>query len=324
MNAVASPALQIIPRKIFFWAYLIVPLLVIVILVDTFYFESALRPYMGIQALFIPAYIFIFDLPHVMASFFSFFDKEYISYYKKHLFFYLPGLLTATAILLFINYELGLVFYLLNDLWHGMRQKAGIALILGARPGRLHTAWMLVPFITFGFAYVFAMRPNFFSTALSQHFTLGISIGIVIIFILTFLKIKYSAPKVRWYIFAVSMLFVCSYVFVSLGYAFFAILAFRFVHDLSAFSFYVTHDRNRNRDTTKNWLYKIFRAIPVPYIILVPVLALIAAYAARTATDETIQAGVSVIILIAMSHYYLESVMWKRNTPHRQNVQVSQ
>ena len=138
MNDVTAPALQTIPRKIFLFAYLIVPLLVAVVLLDTYYLDAVLRPYLGIGALFIPIYIFIFDLPHIMASFFSFFDREYVSYYKKHLFFYLPGLLIATALLLFVNYELGLVFYLVNDLWHGIRQKVGIALILGARPGTLH------------------------------------------------------------------------------------------------------------------------------------------------------------------------------------------
>jgi hypothetical protein len=87
MNAVTAPTLQTIPRKIFLFAYLIVPLLVAVVLVDTYYLDAVLRPSFGIGALFIPAYIFIFDLPHIMASFIGFFDKEYVSYYKKHLFF---------------------------------------------------------------------------------------------------------------------------------------------------------------------------------------------------------------------------------------------
>jgi len=324
MNNVTAPALQTIPRKIFLFAYLIVPLLLAVVLVDTYYLDAVLRPYLGIGALFIPIYIFIFDLPHIMASFFSFFDREYISYYKKHLFFYLPGLLIATALLLFVNYELGLVFYLVNDLWHGIRQKVGIALILGARPGTLHTAWTLVPFIVSSFAYVLAMRPNFFSTTLTPYITTIIGVGMVAIFVLMCLKIYHSAPKVRWYIFAVSALFLCSYLFISLGYAFFAILAFRFVHDVSAFAFYITHDHNRNKNGAKNWLYKIVGAIPLPYFIMVPVLAFTAAYAVRSFTDQTLQIGFSVVILIAMCHYYLESVMWKRDTPHRQNVRVSQ
>lgn len=324
MNAANASHLQTIPRKVLVFAYLIVPILLTVVLVDTFYLNSELRPYFGLEAALIPVYIFIFDLPHIIASFFSFFDKEYVSYYKKHLFFYLPGLLIATAILLFVNFELGLAFYLVNDIWHGVRQKVGIALILGARPGKLHTAWTLVPFIVFSIAYVGASLPDFFSDSLTPYIMPGIGAGVAILFVLMCLRLWYSHPKVRWYIFAVSMLFICSYLFISLGYVFFALLSFRFVHDISAFAFYITHDRNRNQNGVKNWLYKIVRIVPIPYFILVPLLALIAAYAVREYTDVTLQFGFSVVILIAMSHYYLESVMWKRDTPHRQNVRVSQ
>jgi len=324
MNTQTAPAMQVIPRKIFVFTYLIVPLLVTIALIDTFYLDAAMRPYLGITAIAIPIYIFIFDLPHIMASFFSFLDREYISYYKKHLFMYLPGLLIATAVLLYVDFQLGLVFYLINDLWHGVRQKVGIALILGARPGKLHLAWTLVPFVIFSIAYVTASQPGFLPAALMPYVMPFITAGVGVLFILMCLKIWYSAPKVRWYIFAVSMLFICSYLFIVLGYAFFAILSFRFVHDVSAFAFYVTHDRNRNLNGPKNWLYKLFKYIPLPYFVIVPVLAFTAAYAVRTHTDQTLQIGFSVVILIAMCHYYLESVMWKRDTPHRQNVRVSQ
>ena len=217
MNTQTAPAMQVIPRKIFVFTYLIVPLLVTIALIDTFYLDAAMRPYLGITAIAIPIYIFIFDLPHIMASFFSFLDREYISYYKKHLFMYLPGLLIATAVLLYVDFQLGLVFYLINDLWHGVRQKVGIALILGARPGKLHLAWTLVPFVIFSIAYVTASQPGFLPAALMPYVMPFITAGVGVLFILMCLKIWYSAPKVRWYIFAVSMLFICSYLFIVLG-----------------------------------------------------------------------------------------------------------
>jgi ABC-type uncharacterized transport system permease subunit len=151
-----------------------------------------------------------------------------------------------------------------------------------------------------------------------------ITIGVAVLFVLMCLKMWYSVPKVRWYIFAVSMLFISSYLFIVMGYIFFVVLSFRFVHDISAFAFYITHDRNRNRNGTKNWLYKALKFIPLPYFVVVPILALVAAYAVRSFTDQALQIGFSIVILIAMCHYYLESVMWKRDTPHRQNVRVSQ
>jgi hypothetical protein len=80
MNTDPDSALQAIPRKMFLLVYLIVPVLITIVIIDSLYFEAALRPYLGLQAVLIPLYIFVFDLPHVIASFFSFFDKEYVSY----------------------------------------------------------------------------------------------------------------------------------------------------------------------------------------------------------------------------------------------------
>jgi len=323
MNTDPDSSLQAIPRKMFLLVYLIVPVLITIVIIDSLYFEAALRPYLGLQAVLIPLYIFVFDLPHVIASFFSFFDKEYVSYYKKHLCLYLPGFLAATALLFLVNFELGIVFYLLNDLWHSLRQKVGIALILGARPGLLHTAWTIVPFVFMGFGYISTLRPDTFSSDFTASMIAIGPVAVGILFVLMLLKIHDSAPKARLYIFAVSMLFISSYFFIILGYVFFAILAFRFVHDLTAFMFYITHDRNRNQVHTKNWLYKIVNAISVPYFIMVPVLAIIAAYAVRILPHQALQTGLSIAIVLGMSHYYLESVMWKRDTPHRQNVRVS-
>jgi len=117
------------------------------------------------------------------------------------------------------------------------------------------------------------------------------------------------------------MLFLVSYFFILAGYIFFSILLFRFVHDVSAFAFYVTHDYNRKKNANKNFLYQLLTIVPLPFIILTPVLGLLFAYLVRTVTDG-IAIGYSIIILICMSHFYLESVMWKRDTPHRKYVKV--
>ena len=134
-----------IPRWLFLLVYPIVPVLLLIVFADMFYFDSVLLPYMGIEAILIPIFVFIFNLPHIIASFFSFFDREYVKYYQTHLFIYLPALLIATALLLYIDWRLGIAFFLINDVWHGIKQKVGIALILGAKPDWLHKAWTIFP-----------------------------------------------------------------------------------------------------------------------------------------------------------------------------------
>ena len=61
---------------------------------DIFINEGQLKPYLRFDSLFLPLYLLIFELPHVIASFFGFFQKEYARHYKRHLFFGLPLLIT--------------------------------------------------------------------------------------------------------------------------------------------------------------------------------------------------------------------------------------
>ena len=51
-------------------------------------------------------------------------------------------------------------------------------------------------------------------------------------------------------------------------------------------------------------------------------LAVAFAYFARISTDG-LAIGYVVLVLMGMSHYYLESIMWKRDTPHRKHIEVA-
>jgi len=119
----------------------------------------------------------------------------------------------------------------------------------------------------------------------------------------------------------VSSLFFFSYLFILTGYIFLAFFAVRFIHDLSAFAFYATHDQNRNSTQRKNYIYKLLEIVPLPVLILTPLVAVGFAYLARVTTDG-LTIGYVVLVLLGMSHYYLESIMWKRDTPHRKHISV--
>ncbi|MCA9356975.1 hypothetical protein H6784_03925 [Candidatus Nomurabacteria bacterium] len=313
---------MVISKKYLLYVYLILPALLLIFLVDVFYLDYLIFPYVGIEGLLLPLFVVIFNLPHVIASFFGFLDKEYVSYYRKHLYFYLPVILIGTALLLFVDYKLGLAFYLVNDVWHGIKQKVGIALILGARPGWLHKAWTFLPFFTSSVAYIYFIVPEVLTEKLINYISPSLLISMILLVFVVIAKLKQSAPAVRSYIFLVSALFFLNYLFILNGYIFFAILAFRFVHDFSAFAFYITHDYNRNKDGYKNWFYKMFSSIGLPVLIITPTLAFFIAYLARTVTNG-LEIGYSIVILICMTHYYLESVMWKRDSLHRKQIKVS-
>ena len=317
----ATKSIMTIPRRLLVLVYLILPVLLLVVLSDIFYFNSKLLPYMGIEALLLPVFIFIFNLPHIIASFFSFFDREYISYYRKYLFGYLPLLLLGTGLLLSIDFRLGFVLYMIYDIWHGVKQQVGVALILGAKPTWLHKVWTSLAFISASIAYVYILIPDMYPPAFVPFISPVLFIGVLSFFVSMVIMIWKSIPAVRWYIFSVSMLFILSYFFILSGYIFFAFLAIRFVHDVTAYAFYVTHDHNRKKSVGNNWFYKLLTSVPLPTLILTPFFGFLFAYMVRSAVDG-LAYGYSIIVLIGMAHFYLESVMWKRGSPHRQYVKV--
>tara|TARA_B100000508_G_C11459098_1_gene278263 strand:- start:319 stop:1311 length:993 start_codon:yes stop_codon:yes gene_type:complete len=310
-----------IPKRLLLSVYLIVPTLVAIVLIDIFYFDATLRPYMGVEALLLPAFIFLFVLPHIIASFFSFFDNEYVSYYRRHLFLYLPLVLIGTALLLYFDYRLGIAFFLINDVWHGVKQKVGIGLILGARPNWLFHTWKLLPFVTTSIAILYYVSPSVIPFWFIQYISPVLFVGAILILATMVAMVIRSAASVKWYVFAVSGLFLASYLFILVEYLFFAILAFRFVHDVSAFAFYATHDQNRAKVGGKNWFYQLFKMVPASTLVMTVILGFgLAALVRYVAGGLAI--GYSIVILIAMTHYYLEAIMWKRNSPHRQHVRV--
>ncbi len=317
----AAETMMTIPRKLLLSVYLIIPVLLGIVLADMFLFDHFLQPYVGIDALFFPLFLLLFNLPHIIASFFSFVDTEYVRYYRRHLFVYLPMLLVGTALLLWYDYLWGLVFFLINDMWHGVRQQVGISLILGSKPGHIHRLWTLAPFVMGSIAYVYMLRPDAFPDDLLPYLSPVLFIGAILTLLTMAAKLWTSPSSVRWYIFAVSMMFIVNYFFILTDYIFFTILAFRFVHDITAFAFYITHDHNRAKSGHRNYLYQLISRIPKHVIVLTPVLGISLAYLITTSANQ-LAVGYSIVILICMSHFYLESVMWKRGSPHREFVKV--
>jgi hypothetical protein len=179
-----------------------------------------------------------------------------------------------------------------------------------------------LPFFITAIVYTYFIIPSVYPDVLIPFISPSILLGVIALFIAMIVMMKKSVPEVRLYIFLVSILFVVSYFFVLSGYIFLSILAFRFVHDISAFAFYVNHDYNRNKDGKKNWIYRSLALIPLPVIIVTPLLAILFAYITRVATNG-IMIGYTIVILICMCHYYLESVMWKRNSLHRKHIKVA-
>jgi len=309
-----------IPFRLLLGIYVIVPILLTIVLADTFFFDNALRPYvnLSLRATFI--YLFFFELPHIFASYISFADKEYLKTYKKLLLYHVPIILIAGCILTFFSTELAIMLIIGYTMYHAILQQTGIAKMLLGTKHLLHRYWSSLAVIIAISVQLYLVRvPTFTQIPLIYFFTF---FWICVILFITFSTLIYLQAKPgigKTYFAATSLMLTSAILFFILGYPFFAILVVRFPHDITAFAIYITHDTNRNAATINNSIYKFFAPLRIPILVLLPLLGIGLSYLLRYQLhiyDGIVYAG----ILVNFPHYYLEGYIWKHDTPHRKQL----
>jgi hypothetical protein len=300
--------------------HLIIPVLLLIWWIDVTYFQKSLLPYMSPASTFLPLYLLIFDLPHIIASLVTFADKTYIKFYRKHIIIGLPILLLFVVIIFYLNQTLALVIYFVTTMYHAIRQQTGIASMLSRIKGILFYCWSWALIIASGILLVLIFMPDTFNWNQIKLLSLIALFFIVVGLILSFIY-AWKAKTVigRWYVIATSLMIVCAYFFAINDYIFFTIFVVRFVHDITAFSFYVTHDINRNSDSTHNFIYATINKIKLPLLFLVPLTSVVIALLVRYGF-ELIDLAFIVLIMLSFVHYYVEAIMWRRDSIHRQQI----
>ncbi len=302
--------------------FCIIPLMLGIGLGDHYLNDGAWLPHLGLASLFLPLYLLFFELPHIISSFVSFVDKEYVRFYARHLFLGLPLLLAVFSLLLWWNSEVAIVIYLVATTYHVLRPQTGIALMFGVPKDRRHQIWSLLTIIVASVMYLTVVAPH----VIGPSFVTTLSYLVVVLLgalcVSSVFVARVSPPGMaQVYILATTFMLVGSYALVEYGYIFLAIFAVRFIHDVTAFLFYITHEMNRNQGTIQNWLYTVLPLVPRSLMVAVPALGIGIGLALReTITDA--EALFIVIMILAMVHYYLESIMWKRGSLHRRYVKV--
>lgn len=312
----------VIKRSLLLALFTIVPLLLVIGMSDYYYFDASLLHYMGLTSLFLPVYLLFFELPHILASYLGFIDREYVVHYSRHLFIWLPLILLSFLGLLWVNLNLAVVIYLIFTIYHVIKQQTGIALLFGVRKNLTYQLWTWLAILITTLNFLMIVGPAYISKVTLASFT-NLIYGLIFLGTITSVVLIYqsSTTMSRLYIMATWLMLAASYLLLGIGYVFFAFFVIRFIHDVTAFIFYITHEINRNRATIKNYLYRILPMVPMSLVVFVPVFAVGLGLTMRGVVTD-VQALFIINMMLGFMHYYLESVMWKRNSPHRQYVKV--
>jgi hypothetical protein len=284
--------------------------------------EASWLPYMGLASFLLPLYLLFFELPHILSSFIGFFDREYVRFYRRQLFFWLPMFLGGFAVLIWWNLMVAIVLYLVGTTYHVMRQQTGIALMFGVRKDRWHALWSWSAVLVTAIVYLTVGAPEVLGDVYMSylHQITTLLLGVVAVVSLVIMS-RTAGWQGRVYVLALPLMLIGSYYLFVIGYLFLSIFILRFVHDITAFIFYITHEVNRNREGVKNRLYKMVPFVPKALFVVVPAFGVGLGLVLRE-VFTSYEAIFIVSMLLAMTHYYLESIMWKRESLHRQYVKV--
>lgn len=302
--------------------FLIVPLVLLVWSWDMLVNDRGLLPYLGPASLFLPLYLLIFEMPHIFASFIGFLDKEYVTYYRSHLMIGLPLMLLGFFVLLWTDFVTAVAAYLAATMYHVIRQQTGIALMFGVPKNKWHERWTWSLVLSTAVMYVAIMLPRFVEGLDASCLVFFISVTLLTAMVSGGFLARTTSS--RWgisYIAFTMLMVITSYTMLWFGYFFLAIFVARFIHDVTAFLFYITHEMNRNKDQVRNFLYTAIPLLPLSLIVIVPLIAIFLGAILRETISNT-ELLFTFVMTFGFIHYYLESVMWKRGSPHREFVKV--
>lgn len=318
--------------------YLFIPVCLLVQLGDQYWFGYRLRDALPSSPGHFLLFQLLFGTPHIIASsLLLLVHPDYLKVFRKRL------LLMTVFIAIFFG--IGSLFipytalYVITACWtvyHVLKQQHGIAKAVCRLPKYAFNLQVGLSVVGGCFIYLGVFLKNSLTpeqALLILNLSLCFSIALVLssLWCLRFI----NNAQGFWFLWANTVLVVISYYFLSQHYYFLAILIPRLVHDISAFSFYVSHDYNRHQSLTDTHpLYTIARSFKIPVIVILPVFSFLLTYCLQAYGDEWINIIMRTLFAtevykaitlglfgyLALMHYYTEAFIWAADSPLRRYI----
>lgn len=320
--------------------YAIVPLCLLVQGLDQFAFNHLLRDLLPSSPTHFLLFQVLFGTPHIIASNLMLLShRDYLQTYK----YKLIGMTLFIVVFfgigsLFIPYR---VLYIITAAWtvyHVLKQQHGIAKAVCRLPS---WAFYLQLSCSVGagiFIYLGVFLKNSFTLETATLIWQVASVLTLALLGSTVLCRKYVTSEMGCYfLWANTLLVVASWYVYSQEYYFLAILMPRLVHDVTAYSFYVSHDVNRHGQQPQNALFRIAAACHVPVAWVLVLLSILLTYLLQSYGDDWVNwllqslfatqvykaVTLGLIGYLALMHYYTEAFVWAAGSPLRRYIRFS-
>jgi len=320
--------------------YAIVPLCLLVLWLDRFGFNYALRDMLPSSPTHFLLFQILFGTPHIVASNLLLVShNEYLQAFKSKLILMTLVIIAFFGIgSLFIPYR---VLYIITACWtvyHVLKQQHGIAKAVCRLPSWAFylQLWLSVSagiFIYMGIFLKNSLEPDQAALVLQVASALTMALAISTLICQRIVPSRFG----QYFLWANTLLVVSSWYVYSEQYYFLAILMPRLVHDITAYSFYVSHDVNRHGEQPQNNLFRAATAFRLPVWLVLPLLSFLLTYLLQAYGDDLVNLLLQTLFAtqiykavtlgflgyLALMHYYTEAFVWAAGSPLRRYIRFS-
>jgi uncharacterized membrane protein (UPF0136 family) len=314
--------------------YAIVPLCLAMQLIDQFGFDFALRDNLPNSPGHFLLFQLLFGTPHIIASSLLLVShREYLNAFK----FKLIAMTVFIAVFfgvgsLFISYK---VLYIITACWtvyHVLKQQHGVAKAVCKLPKTAFNFQVALSVLAGIFIYIGIFLNNSLEDAQAEM-VLNLASGFTLLLLISTLFCQGYVDNARGmqFLWANTLLVIVSWYLYREQYYFLAILMPRLVHDITAYSFYVTHDYNRHGGNSEHRLYRLAKACRLPVVLVLPLLSVLLTYLLQAYGNDLINwltltlfnrevykaITLGLFGYLALMHYYSEAFVWSAGSPLR-------
>ena len=320
-----------LPRIRLLAVYLVIPICMVVVFADMFFFGSAIRkswshfPVTGQRW-----WLLLFGLPHLIAGNMTMLDREYLTYYRDKL---LPAVVAYGGVSFAGAYgpawlsNLVIIILSFYTVFHLLAQQAGLGLTMLARVERNAQVWrqlfIVGGLILFLVVYVHIQWPQV-SVASYNPVAIGMMIFFVLICALTVVTAKIQSAAIDLvacsYLWANVVMLFAVVLFFSFGYVAIVFIIPRVIHDLTAYQIYFNHDANRNRSARHHLLYVSRYLSFFPFSVTLILASIFIACLLQIFSHPL---TVALVFWLTFIHYYAEGIVWRKPHLHRQHLVFS-
>jgi hypothetical protein len=325
---------QTVSFRLLLGLYSIIPVCLLLQCLDSWFWQDFLRRSLPSSPYHFVLFQILFGTPHIIASnILLVSNKDYLTHYQRHIILMTVAIAFAYFVgKLLLPYTLLYAFVACWTVHHVLKQQYGIARGVCQLPEGLFKLLLYLSVLAGVAIYLGIFLRN--SLDVQQAFWIKhmATAGCLMLFLAGFVyQEKVATQFGRCFYWANIFLVLSSFYLFQQQQYFMAILVPRFVHDATAYLFYVTHDYNKHHHKPQNFIYRTAQRWHLHIFLVLPLISFAVAFVLQAYGDVAVNwitrylFGVEfykVITLgflgyLALMHYYMEALTWQKDSPYR-------